>query len=519
MPAPLIGRTLGGRFRVTGFIGEGAMASVYRGVQEAEPQDVAIKIMHEHLVGDPTFIGRFKREAKAAAQILHPNTVRVLDAGVEGSIVYIAMELLGGQDLFELLVLEKRLSEARAVRIIMQVAEALEAAHARGIIHRDLKPENVMLLAPVPESDDALSGVDHAPEILYERVKVLDFGIAKILDPDELTSSRDEPASGALATALTTVGMVVGTPQYMSPEQCRGETIDTRSDLYACGALLHQLVTGRPPFHGTRAMELAAAHIRTPAPALSTLLRGVNPKLEKTVLRALAKWPAERQQTARELYEELASMLAELSNEALPLLSPMLLSSPNLEHARELTATATDLETTKEIVPKNTSDATDASEDELTLERPSSELVQGSFSLFDGPPRTSTDVSPVPAPRRSRPRAITPPKVIAASDLEPKPDALRAPGASPTTLESAVPEEVLDRPVSRRNLTGPIEATLPPPPMPSLAAIDVDRPSFVGGERLTLPTPPAQGTSVWLVPSAIVFGVLVGLAIFLLTHR
>src|SRR5579871_2520967 len=139
---PILGRTLAGRFRVVGFIGEGAMASVYRGIQEAEPHDVALKIMHPHLISDATFVGRFRREAKAAARIVHPNTVRIVDCGVDGKLLYIAMELLSGQDLFETLVLDRRLAEARAVRIVVQVTEALVAAHEKGVVHRDLKPEN-----------------------------------------------------------------------------------------------------------------------------------------------------------------------------------------------------------------------------------------------------------------------------------------------------------------------------------------------------------------------------------------
>src|SRR5258708_7923629 len=120
----IIGRTLAGRFRITGFIGEGAMASVYPGLPEAGPRDVPLKIMHAHLVSDATFVGRFRREAKAAARIVHPNTVKIVDCGVDGKLLYIAMELLGGQDLFETLVLERRLSEVRAAKILIQVADA-----------------------------------------------------------------------------------------------------------------------------------------------------------------------------------------------------------------------------------------------------------------------------------------------------------------------------------------------------------------------------------------------------------
>ena len=141
----LIGRTIAGRFQITGFIGEGAMAAVYRGVQDAEPRDVAIKIMHPQLLGDATFVTRFEREAKAASRLRHPNTVQIVDSGVEGHLPYIVMELVSGQDLFELLLAERRLSEARAARILIGIADALAAAHERNIVHRDLQPENVMI--------------------------------------------------------------------------------------------------------------------------------------------------------------------------------------------------------------------------------------------------------------------------------------------------------------------------------------------------------------------------------------
>jgi serine/threonine-protein kinase len=294
----IVGRTLGGRFRILGFIGEGGMASVYRAVQEAEPRDVAVKILHPHLVSDGTFVRRFRREARAAARIVHPRSVRILDTGVDGNLLYIAMELLAGQDLFEVLVLERRLTEARAARIVAQVADALTAAHESGVVHRDLKPENIMLL---PSSTDP-SG---------EEVKVLDFGIAKILEPE---LSPDGATS--MQAALTGVDSVVGTPAYMSPEQCRGEPVDHRSDVYACGVLLHQLVSGRLPFAASSPMEVAVMHVRTPPPPLTTLVPHVDPRLATIVLTALAKWPGERQQTAAELRDALLALLPELATRA-----------------------------------------------------------------------------------------------------------------------------------------------------------------------------------------------------------
>jgi serine/threonine protein kinase len=299
MGPALIGRTLGGRFRVTGFIGEGAMACVYRGVQDGEPRDVAIKVMHPHLLTDRTFVGRFRREAKAAAQILHPNSVRIIETGVDEKLLYIAMELLAGQDLFEILSVERRFSERRAAKVLIQVCAALSAAHEQGIVHRDLKPENVMVIKDKGGAD--------------EHVKVLDFGIAKILEP-ELADADGAPLSGNSLTALTNVGMVVGTPAYMSPEQCRGETIDARSDVYACGILLYQLVTGRLPFSGTTAMDYAVMHVRTEPTPPREIVAGIHSELEKTLLKALGKWPTMRQESAQAFGAELERVLPELAD-------------------------------------------------------------------------------------------------------------------------------------------------------------------------------------------------------------
>jgi eukaryotic-like serine/threonine-protein kinase len=306
--ASLIGRTLGERFRIIGFIGEGAMASVYRAVQVEEPRDVAVKVMHPHLTGDPTFVGRFRREAKAASQIQHPNTVQILDYGVDGKVLYIAMELLAGQDLFETLVVERRLGERRAVRILIQICDALTVAHEKGIVHRDLKPENIMLLPPDVTDPTA------------PRVKVLDFGIAKILEREAkpvADGSEPNTPNSMVSSVLTTVGMVVGTPAYMSPEQCRGEAIDARSDVYACGILLYQLIAGRLPFSGDNAMELAIKHVRSEPTPIHVFLPGVNRALERVILTALGKWPAQRQDSAMALKEQLEAVLPELTDAVL----------------------------------------------------------------------------------------------------------------------------------------------------------------------------------------------------------
>jgi serine/threonine-protein kinase len=227
--------------------------------------------------------------------------VQIIDYGVDDKIAYIAMELLQGRDLFDTLTRERRLSEARAAKILIEVCDVLVTAHEMLIVHRDLKPENIMLL---PNNDGT------------ERVKVLDFGIAKLLDKEPKESDPfaggNAPESGMVSSALTTVGVIVGTPEYMSPEQCRGEGVDKRSDIYSCGILLYQLITGRLPFTGDSIVDIALQHIRTPAPKPSDFVPFVNAGLETLIMTALEKWPAQRQQSAAELKAALEKILPEL---------------------------------------------------------------------------------------------------------------------------------------------------------------------------------------------------------------
>jgi eukaryotic-like serine/threonine-protein kinase len=303
----LIGRTLGGRFRLTGYIGSGAMASVFRGEQEADPRDVAVKVMHAGLLRDATFAKRFAREAKTAASIEHRNTVRIVDFGSDGELVYLAMGLCVGENLVDLLVRERRLPEARAARIGIQICAVLSAAHRQGVVHRDLKPENVMIC-----KDPG----DPAADL----VKVLDFGIAKSFERerrprDDAPPSSGEPMSAPPSSVLTMVGGLVGTPEYMSPEQSLGMPVDARSDLYAAGAVLFQLVAGRPPFTGNSAVDVLMQQTDKPPPRPSAFTPGLHAGLERVILRALAKLPENRFQSAAELSEALAAILPELATE------------------------------------------------------------------------------------------------------------------------------------------------------------------------------------------------------------
>ena len=301
----LIGRTLAGRFRLTGYIGSGAMASVFRGEQDGEPRDVAVKVMHAHLLHDPTFAKRFAREAKTASRVEHTNTVRIVDHGADGDLLYLAMELCVGEDLFDLMAREKRLPEARAARIGVQICAGLGAAHADGVVHRDLKPENVMICKDPGDPSADL-------------VKVLDFGIAKSLERDrrprdEAPPSGEEPMSAPPSSVLTMAGSILGTPEYMSPEQCLGMPVDTRTDLYATGALLFHLVTGRPPFMGKSPVDVLMQQTDQPPPAPSSLAPGLHAGLERVILRALAKLPENCFQTAGELSEALTALLPDLA--------------------------------------------------------------------------------------------------------------------------------------------------------------------------------------------------------------
>ncbi|WP_437332622.1 serine/threonine-protein kinase [Sorangium sp. So ce394] len=316
----LLGRKVAGRFTITRFLGEGGMASVFVAERDAEPRRVAIKIMNPEFTADRAFVRRFQREAKAAARVKHPNSVKIFEYGVEGALSYIVMELLSGDDLYVLLERHGAIGQARAVRILSEVCEALAVAHEMGVVHRDLKPENIMVV-PDPTHPHG------------ERVKVLDFGIAKILDT---ASSGDEPEIQAdPLSVVTRAGTFVGTPAYMSPEQCGLLPVDQRADLYTCGVLLFQLVTGRLPFEGETPLHTATLHIHAPVPAPRSSAPGIDPRLEALIVKALAKQPADRHQTARELGYALHTLLADLPDTAVGL-GPISRRQPSSLFSRDL---------------------------------------------------------------------------------------------------------------------------------------------------------------------------------------
>ena len=285
-PDPLIGRNVGRKFVLEKLLGAGAMGAVYRARQTALEKLVAIKVMQGELARDAMFAARFHREAKAASRLDHPNSIRILDYGEDDDgLLYIAMEYLDGRDLSHLIESEWPFPNARIVDLLSQALGAIAVAHDLGITHRDLKPENIMVLRRT--TDDAVD---------IDVVKVCDFGIAKLVDASDDGAAPGSPAKGK----LTTAGLVIGTPAYMSPEQGRGETIDGRSDLYSMGVILFQLLTGELPFDAPSAIGLVVKHQTEPPPLPSSIRPDVDRQLEAICLKALGKRRDDRYQTARD---------------------------------------------------------------------------------------------------------------------------------------------------------------------------------------------------------------------------
>ena len=265
------------------------MGCVYKARQITLGSTLALKVLHKNLAGEPMFAARFLREAQAASRVDHPSSMRVIDFGEEpDGLLYIAMEYVDGKTLARIIEEEGPLPVARIVDIACQALAALAVAHDIGVIHRDLKPENIMV---VEGNDD--EGRTH------DIVKVCDFGVAKLLE------------GGARAPSVTAQGVVVGTPEYMSPEQARGEALDARSDIYAMGVLLFQLMTGKVPFDSSTAFGTALMHVNDEPTRPRLLNPRVDSRLEKICLKAMRKRPADRYDSARELRGELRALLGQ----------------------------------------------------------------------------------------------------------------------------------------------------------------------------------------------------------------
>ncbi|MFI6511344.1 Stk1 family PASTA domain-containing Ser/Thr kinase [Streptosporangium sp. NPDC050855] len=256
---PLVGKLLDGRYRVESRIARGGMATVYLALDIRLDRTVAVKVMHRSLAEDPAFVRRFIGEAKSVASLSHPNVVHVFDQGTDGDNVYLSMEYVPGRTLRDVLRARGRLPAREALEVMIPVLAALGAAHQSGLVHRDVKPENVLL------ADDG-------------RVKVVDFGLARAIE----------------ATNQTRTGVMIGTIGYMSPEQVTAGATDARSDVYAAGIMLFELLTGRQPYEGETPMSVAYRHVHDTVPVPSAVLPGSPPLLDNLVAAATARDPANR---------------------------------------------------------------------------------------------------------------------------------------------------------------------------------------------------------------------------------
>src|SRR3954468_5584691 len=276
--AELIGMVVDNRYRLDSTLGRGGMGLVYRATHIGLRRQVAVKILHPALAASPEVRSRFEREALAVGKVDHPNCVATYDVGrLPDGALYLAMELLEGKSLADVLEQEGQLAPGRALHILAHILRGLASIHQAGLIHRDIKPENIFLVRQGEDMDFA---------------KILDFGIAK-------------PISGELSddgVRLTQAGMAFGTPIYMAPEQALGNPMDGRADLYAAATVAYEMLCGQPPFYSEDKLEVMSMHTAKPVPPMrSKLIKGGRPvpsSVEKLILRGLTKKPGDRYATA-----------------------------------------------------------------------------------------------------------------------------------------------------------------------------------------------------------------------------
>ncbi|MDN3295512.1 Stk1 family PASTA domain-containing Ser/Thr kinase [Streptomyces ficellus] len=289
---PLVGQLLDGRYRVDARIAVGGMATVYRAVDTRLDRSLALKVMHPALATDATFVERFIREAKSVARLSHPNVVGVFDQGADGAYVYLAMEYVAGCTLRDVLRERGALQPRAALDILEPVLAALGAAHRAGFVHRDMKPENVLI------GDDG-------------RVKVADFGLVR-----------------AVGAATSTTGSVLGTVSYLAPEQIEHGTADTRADVYACGVVLYEMLTGAKPHAGDTPAQILYRHLNTDVPAPSAAVPGLAADLDELVASATARNPDIRPHDAVALLAQARETRALLGDDELDLIPPQARTGP-----------------------------------------------------------------------------------------------------------------------------------------------------------------------------------------------
>jgi serine/threonine-protein kinase len=305
----VVGELIAGRYELEELVGTGGMSSVYRAHDRLLERNVALKVLHEQFTGEGDYVERFRREARAVAQLSHPNIVTVIDRGEQDSRQFIVFEYIPGENLKGLVERVGPLPERDALQLGLQIARGLAFAHDQGLVHRDVKPQNVLLTEE-------------------GRAKVTDFGIARSHD---------------VGGGLTRTGTVMGTSDYIAPEQARGAHADEQSDVYSLGAVLYELLTGEVPFSGDNFVAVAMRHINEPPPSVCERRPDVSPRLEAAIRRAMAKDPGDRFRSMDEFAAELQGCLAELDGgRASPTDQTIVVSAPSRRERRRLRRSGVD---------------------------------------------------------------------------------------------------------------------------------------------------------------------------------
>jgi serine/threonine protein kinase len=381
-----------GRYEAVRLLGEGGMGKVYLARQSDLGRQVVVKVMHEHIAADPKFRDRFQRETLVMARFQHPCCVTLFDASLnDPNGPCIVMEYVKGTNLETLLRKNGKFTPARVGRIIAQLCDVLQAAHDEGIIHRDLKPANLMVIEP---------------DTPRERIKVMDFGLAKLADEGPTAPVTD-----------TAVDFAVGTPGYIAPEQIRGESMDHRGDIYSVGAMLFELMSGRLPFLGSTSMDVLLAHATEAPPSFADLglVDWVPPAIEELVRDCLAKDPAERPQSARILGDRFVSGLGRRNTKSG--------SDSHLPTSRDESApSAARKSSSNYLVPNR--------------EEPDSDS--------DVVPLSATGMTAVAAPRSASLSATASNGLLADPSTQPTPlpNAVRDANALPFTMDAWMPESI-----------------------------------------------------------------------------